>query len=498
MGDAALQQPVAWNKRFKRNCYIYIIIYGFMGAVTGVTNNTYVSYLDLVSPKMVQGMNIYSAISAIIMSLLLLYIHKVGYKKVLVISPIVSIIGLGISLFTYNDAAVATAFVLMSAGVGMFDFVYPLMFTSYVPKEKRVTMMSRVMYVNLITQAIVTFFGGKIVVWIFSKLHGVTYTVASKLSADASKLSGQVLTDYIDSYKSVIYIAIAFTLCALVFAFFLKEKPADYRETESERAERKQKFNFKGLFTKTVVLWIVFLALIRCGALLVVPYFPIYLNNFLHIDRGVVSTIITLQTVAMLIGYFFAPWLEKKLGSINSIGILTLLCVPLMLVMANGALISPANVAWIIGSILFVRSGLANASMPIQQTIQMTFVSKDFRPAFSSVITLMQAGVGILVGLFTQFFLLKRPSGYATAYYWTSGFYTVACIMMMICFHKYNRSLDHQKKGANKDDEASDKADKKVAADTTASDVETTAPSEATDTQTTASQSAETDETKKS
>lgn len=451
MSEVALQQPVVWNKRFKRNCYIYIIIYGFMGAVTGVTNNTYVSYLDLVSPKMVQGMNIYSAISAIIMSLLLLYIYKVGYKKVLVISPIVSIAGLMISLFTYNDVAVSIAFVLMSAGVGMFDFIYPLMFTAYVPKEKRVTMMSRVMYVNLITQAIITFFGGKMVVWIFSKLHGISYDAASALSADASQLSGQALTDYIDSYKSVIYVAIGFTICALVCAFFLKEKPEDYRETESERTERQQKFNFKGLFTKTVVLWIVFLALIRFGALLITPYFPIYLNNSLHIDRGVVSTIITLQTVAMLIGYLFAPWIEKKLGSINSIGILTLLCVPLMLIMANGTMINPANIAWIIGAVLFARSGLANASMPIQQTIQMTFVSKDFRPAFSSVITLMQAGVGIIVGLFTQFFLLKTPSGYATAYYWTSAFYTVACIMLMICFHKYNRQLDQKKSDSNEE-----------------------------------------------
>lgn len=439
--DITLEQPVVWNQRFKRNCYLFMIIYGFMGAVTGVTNNTYVSYLELVSPKMVQGMNIYMAISSIVMAILLLYVHKFGYKKILLISPIVAIIGLGISLFTYNDMAVGIAYILMSAGVGIFDFMYPIMYASYVPKEKRVTMVSRVMYINLITQAIVTFFGGKIVVYIFSKLQSVSYTVASRLSANSNTMSPSTLNNYINSYKSVIYISIAFTLFAFLFAFFLKEKTEDYKETEEDKIEKQQKTNFRSLMTKTVILWIVFLGLIRFGALLVTPYFPIYLNEFLHIDRGVVSTIITLQTVAMLIGYFFAPWLEKKLGSINCIGILTLLCIPLMLIMANGAMINPANVAWIVGIVLFIRSGLANATMPVQQTIQMTFVPKDLRPAFSSLITLIYAGVGIIVGLFTQFFLLKEPSGYATAYYWTSAFYAIACIMLMIVFHKYNRTL---------------------------------------------------------
>lgn len=439
--DITLEQPVVWNQRFKRNCYLFMIIYGFMGAVTGVTNNTYVSYLELVSPKMVQGMNIYMAISSIVMAILLLYVHKFGYKKILLISPIVAIIGLGISLFTYNDMAVGIAYILMSAGVGIFDFMYPIMYASYVPKEKRVTMVSRVMYINLITQAIVTFFGGKIVVYIFSKLQSVSYTVASRLSANSNTMSPSTLNNYINSYKSVIYISIVFTLFAFLFAFFLKEKTEDYKETEEDKIEKQQKTNFRSLMTKTVILWIVFLGLIRFGALLVTPYFPIYLNEFLHIDRGVVSTIITLQTVAMLIGYFFAPWLEKKLGSINCIGILTLLCIPLMLIMANGAMINPANVAWIVGIVLFIRSGLANATMPVQQTIQMTFVPKDLRPAFSSLITLIYAGVGIIVGLFTQFFLLKEPSGYATAYYWTSAFYAIACIMLMIVFHKYNRTL---------------------------------------------------------
>ena len=106
------------------------------------------------------------------------------------------------------------------------------------------------------------------------------------------------------------------------------------------------------LAQKDIVLFVIFLALIRVGAYLVTPYFPIYLNNFLHIQRGTVSTIITLQTFAMLIGYTFAPWLEKKLGSIVSISVMTLSCTPLMLLMAKGNIFG-SNVAIAIG-IVFV------------------------------------------------------------------------------------------------------------------------------------------------
>ncbi|MGM8296560.1 MFS transporter, partial (plasmid) [Clostridium perfringens] len=115
-------------------------------------------------------------------------------------------------------------------------------------------------------------------------------------------------------------------------------------------------FDFKLFANKYVILWILIFGIVRFGALLVTPFFPIYLNNFLHISRGTVSSIITFQTVSMVIGYFCTPYLEKKFGSIVTIAATTILCVPLMLLMANGAMFG-SNVAMIVGIILFLRSG---------------------------------------------------------------------------------------------------------------------------------------------
>lgn len=70
-----------WNTRYKRNVWVYVLIYGLLGGVAGVTLYTLVSYLDIIAPKVVTGLNMYSAIGQLIVAILLLYVHKVGYKK---------------------------------------------------------------------------------------------------------------------------------------------------------------------------------------------------------------------------------------------------------------------------------------------------------------------------------------------------------------------------------------------------------------------------------
>ncbi|MGX5378022.1 MFS transporter [Ligilactobacillus sp. LYQ135] len=461
-GMPALNDPsLHWEKRYKRNCFVYIIIYGLLGAVTGITNDTLTSYLDLVAPNVVTRLNIYTAIGSVLMAIMLIYIHKTGYKKVLIVAPILTIATLFAMIYSNNTELIAISYAILMAGIGIYDFMYPLMYSVYVPRKIRTFMMSAVMVTNLVTQAIVTFFGGKVVVWVFSNLMHVSYSKASVLSGDQAKMTGDTLSAYITSYKLVIYIAVAFTALAFVCSLFLKERPSDYIETEAELEERQAKkaVNFKLLAKKDIVLFVVFLALIRFGAYLITPYFSIYLNNYLHIQRGTVSTIITLQTFAMLIGYTFAPWLERKLGSIVSISVMTLSCVPLMFLMARGNMFG-SGVALAIGIILFLRSGLANASMPIQQSLQMALVPKNLRPAFSSLITIVNAAMGIIVGIFTSTVLLKSPSGYATAYYIAGGFYTVACILLLVLKRKYNWIMKNEtaeEKIEEKQEEAAEK-----------------------------------------
>lgn len=94
--------------------------------------------------------------------------------------------------------------------------------------------------------------------------------------------------------------------------------------------------------------------------------------------------------------------------------------------------------------VLFLRSGIANAAMPIQQELQMVFVDKDLRPAFSSLLTLIGAVIGIINGLFTRFYLLKTMAGYAHGYYIAAVLYVIGAILLLTFFKKkYNHSMEN-------------------------------------------------------
>lgn len=45
----------SWNPRYKRNVIVYLVVYGILGGVTGITNNELLSYLQIISPRIVAG-----------------------------------------------------------------------------------------------------------------------------------------------------------------------------------------------------------------------------------------------------------------------------------------------------------------------------------------------------------------------------------------------------------------------------------------------------------
>lgn len=282
------------------------------------------------------------------------------------------------------------------------------------------------------------FIGGKAVVFIFSKLQGISYQTASNLSADSNAMKGAMLSNYINAYKWVIIITAIINFIAFVLVLFIKDKPIDYRSVESKgdkKTMQEKMATYKRLVNYKTVVWVLYLCAVQLGAGLFIQYVPIYLNNILHIPRGITSTINTLQTVAIFVGYFFAPYLAKKLGSI--------ICAPLMLVMANAKMLGTGAALFaVVRTILFFRSGLANASMPVQQEVQMILVDKDMRPAFSAVIEIALSVVGVIDGLFTEFYLLKTQQGYANTYIIAAALYIVSGIVLILVFaKKYNRIL---------------------------------------------------------
>ena len=60
-----------WDKRWKYNCAMFILCYIFMGAVTGITNDSYLSYLNITVPNVVKALPTYASIGTFIIAMLL-------------------------------------------------------------------------------------------------------------------------------------------------------------------------------------------------------------------------------------------------------------------------------------------------------------------------------------------------------------------------------------------------------------------------------------------
>lgn len=436
-----------WNPRYKRNVYIYLAIYAILGAVTGITNDAALSYYRIVAPQLVSSLNIFNAATAILMSLVITTVHKFGYRKILLVLPPLTAIFMALTCITHNQAVIMIAYTISWTAIGIYDLMYPLMWTSYVPSKIRTKMFSVVMIVNLVFQTICTFLGGEAIVYFFSLLQKVPYSKASALSAKPELMSSSVLNNYTNAYRILLLITAAVTMFAFILALFIRDLPQDYRSESNEKIKsRADKAKmYKKLLNEKTIMWIIYIAGVQLGARLIAVYVPIYLNNYLHIPRDVTSIINTFVQAAMFIGYFFAPFLEKKLGAIVSVAAGTLTCVPVMLLLANGRHLGSGMFLFVlVGILLFLRTLLANATMPIQQEVQMVIVEKDLRPAFTSVVQIAYAVVGVIDGLFTGLYLFNTTDGYANAYYIAAVIYVIASILLLVNFaKKYNRILEN-------------------------------------------------------
>jgi MFS family permease len=168
------------------------------------------------------------------------------------------------------------------------------------------------------------------------------------------------------------------------------------------------------------------------------PYYTVFLNRNLHIDRSTASLLVSISYIAMVIFIMFTPKAVKKLGQIITLAGVVLFSIPFMLIIANGdkfgALMIP-----VVGVSLFMRCGLANLGGPIDSSLSMEVVPKEVRPIMSSIVNLVAGLISIVVGKFTGDYLFVEQSGYKTGYYIAAVLYGIGCIILMIVFmKKYN------------------------------------------------------------
>lgn len=434
------QQSESEKKRWLKNCNIFILAFAFIGIINGISLDAFVSFIQLKTPSLATAYSTFWGLSLLLSACAILFIPKVGYKKVLLPFPLIiigSIIGI---MYSDNLAVIAILTILFLTGANIYLYVLAPMLSSYTTLENRTKIFARALYANVIGTALATLFDGNIVVYFFSKFLHISYGKADQLSGNPSSLTFIERVHYFSAFKIVLWIVCAIALIAFLITMSLKEKREDYKEENTTTTkESKPKFNLKLFKNKYILTWLLFTFLLSFGSSLVTPYFPIYLNQFLHIDRGTVSIILAFTYVASVLFMMLSPKLEKLFGSVASLAGTLICAVPVFIIIAEGSIFGSFVVVGV-GIALFLRSGLANACQPITQALPMIFVSKSERANFNAIVTALNAFGYIIGGIFTKYLLFTKPSGYAIAYYISAVAYGVAGLLLLVfLFKKYNR-----------------------------------------------------------
>lgn len=422
-------------KRFNFNSWIYIISYAFMGIMAGVAFDVLVTFLQQVNISTASSFSSFMGMSNFVCAAILILAPKLGYKKLIITGPIMTIVALlAISFMDVNFIyPVATLAILV--GVTLFDVILPPYLAAYTTEKERTKVFSRAMYINVIGMALATWFGGTVIVSRFASRLNISRSQASALTENIKGMTSNQLNQFILSQRDVLLMFVVIAALSLIPLLFIKEKKEDYYEETKE----KKAFDWSIFKNKYVVLWLVYFAMIRFGASLICPYFSVFLNNELGISRATTSHLVSYQYIAMVIFLLISPWVVKKVGNVIALGGVALLSIPFMLVIANGTAFG-SKMVLAVGTALFLRSGLMNCANPIMNSLPMEFVSKNARPAYNSLIFIAGGITSILAGQFTKLFLFKLPGGYSKAYYITAVIYILSSILLIVVYNKkYNR-----------------------------------------------------------
>lgn len=427
-----------FEKRAKRNSWMFIIAYIFMGVLGGVAMDTMVTFLDAstatkgiaASMSIIMGVGFYGG------ALILLIIPKIGYKKTLIISPIAFILGMLLITKFKSVPVVAISASIVMIGVCMFDAILSPFLTCFTTEENREKVFSTTLWTNTAGMIVGTWSGGKLIAYRFAQRLGISYDQARALTEKIKSFDPVQLQAYIAAHRDALLMYIIVAILCLIPILFIKEIPTDYRSAKTKK--KKEKLNWSAFLNKYIVLFVVFAFLIRLGASLITPYFSVFLSR-MGIDRATTSSLISYQYFAMVIFMIISPWIVKRIGRVTSLGGLALLSIPFMLVIANGAAFG-AHMVLAVGLGLFFRSGFMNAALPVQQSLPMEFVTKDARPAYNSVIYIVQGFAQVIAGIIGETFIFGLPNGYGKAYYVTAVIYTIASVMLLVVYtKKYNR-----------------------------------------------------------
>ena len=426
-------------KKNRWNLIMFIISYTINNIISGIVYDVYINYLQDTSESLAKSFWSYYGYSAFVGAFLLLFISKIGYKKIVIFCSLacsVTLIAVAYFKETYIFY-ISTLFIL--TGIQLHFSVLSPYIATYAEFKEKIKWFSRAFYIGYVGFFLSTYLGGYFVVRLFAKYIGKNFHEAKEITATVLEMDSITKGIYIDSMGKILMISGIISLLALIPAFLIKEEKEDYIYQKKEKHKITEiKSNLKKLMKKNTVVYLIYWGLTNFGMGLFTSYFTVFLNRVLYIDKATSSLLVSISYGAMVIFMLFTDKCVKKFGQVVTLVGTSLMAIPFMLLIAQGDRFGN-NMVWVVGISLFMRAGLMNLSSPIDSSFSMEIVEPELRPIYASIINFIAGIASIISGYYTGKYLFVNLEGYREAYYIAAGIYGVASLIFILNFMKYNR-----------------------------------------------------------
>lgn len=423
------------------NIYMIVISYFINNCVSGVIYDVYINYLQEIDIDVAKSFWGYYGYSMFISAFLITFINKIGYKKILFISAGGCTFGL-LGTFLFKNPIMIRVFILMIlSGIQLHYLALLPFINKYTKENDQVKWFSRVYYIGYVGFFLTTYLGGYATIKFFSNKISLSYLEAKNLTNSLTTMTDFTKDMYILSMEQLIFILGMISILGVVPIFLIKEKKTDYimEKVENRGILKEIIHKRKEIFNKYSILYCIYWGLNNFSMGLFVPYYTIYLNRYLGIDKVTTSLIISLSYISLVVFMLFTDKISKIIGRVKTLYLSIILAVPFMILVAEGNRFGK-NSVWIIGIALFIRTGIMNLGSPIDSFLAVEMVDKKMVPLYTGVISFITGIVGVLSGEFTGKILFNLSNGYKLGYYLGALLYFIGAIIIMVYFSKFDKS----------------------------------------------------------
>jgi len=426
------------NPRFNRkdwNIYMFLISYILINLLRGIVFDSYINYLQEVAPLVAKSFSSYQGMATFISAFMILLANKIGYKWTILICPLAALVAIGSILLFHSIFIYQFMTIILLVSVQLFIAILPPFLTTYTSLENRTIWYSRTFWLGYFGWALTTYLGGFATVLRFSSRTKTSFSEAKELTRHLESLTKNFELQYIKANKDILLISALIAGLAILPILFIRQEKEDYYIEKTGKNKSILTSLKNGALGKDAYVFLLYISLVTFSMGLFSPYFTVFLNRGLHIDRSTSSLMVSISYLATVIFIMAGPKIIYRLGHITTLGLSVFLSLPFMLIIANGDKFGSYTVP-IVGLALFFRSGFANLAEPVESALPMETVKKEYRTLMSSIVNILNGLMNILAGYFTGNFLFVKDSGYRLGYYISFSIYLFTTSLMVLYFRK--------------------------------------------------------------